>query len=205
MVRRVGITGGIGSGKSTALKFFGSLGAVVLDADALAREVVHQPLVRKSIETLLGSDAYTPAGVFDRARVREIVFQNPSLRVGLESITHPAIAQLFSERTAFVASICPSAWVFYEASLLVETGRTKEFDAIVLVTAPQESRVKRLEARSGLTREAALKIMAAQSADEEKLAHATFVVQNDGSQEALENALWELWKSLREKFAATPT
>lgn len=205
MVKRIGITGGIGSGKSTVLKFLGTLGAIVLDADSLARDVVHVPSVRQAIESLLGTDAYTADGVLDRAKVRAKVFADPAARVGLEAITHPAIAALFQERTAQVAAVCPTAWVFYEASLLVEAGRTKEFDAIVLVTAPQEVKLARLAARSGLSREAALAVMAAQSTDEEKSAHATFVVENAGSPEALEETLWELLKSLREKFSASPT
>jgi dephospho-CoA kinase len=205
MVRRIGITGGMGSGKSTALKFLGSLGALVLDADSLARDVVNIPSVRTSVEALLGADVYTSEGVFDRAKVRERVFSDPSLRRGLESITHPAIAALFAEQVARVEAVCPTAWVFYEASLLVETGRTGEFDAIVLVTAPPDVRVQRLEAGRGVPRESALAVMAAQSTDEEKRLHATFVLENGGTPEALESALWVLLKSLREKFSATPT
>ncbi|MCA2959582.1 MAG: dephospho-CoA kinase [Silvanigrellales bacterium] len=205
MVRRIGITGGMGSGKSTALKFLGSLGALVLDADSLARDVVNIPSVRTSVEALLGADVYTSEGVFDRAKVRERVFSDPALRRGLESITHPAIAALFAEQVARVEAVCPTAWVFYEASLLVETGRTGEFDAIVLVTAPPDVRVQRLEAGRGVPRESALAAMAAQSTDEEKRLHATFVLENGGTPEALESALWVLLKSLREKFSATPT
>lgn len=205
MVRRIGITGGMGSGKSTAMKFLGSLGALVLDADFLARDVVNIPHVRAAVGALLGRDVYTPEGVFDRAKVRERVFADPSLRRGLESITHPAIASLFAEQVARVETVCPTAWVFYEASLLVETGRTGEFDAIVLVTAPPEVRVERLAAGRGMSRESALAVMAAQSSDEEKRAYATFVLENGGTPEALESALWVLLKSLREKFSAAPT
>ena len=205
MVRRIGITGGMGSGKSTALKFLGSLGALVLDADSLARDVVNIPRVRAAVEALLGKDVYTSEGVFDRVKVKGRVFSDPSLRRGLEAITHPAIAALFAEQVARVEAVCPTAWVFYEASLLVETGRTGGFDAIVLVTAPPDVRVERLAVVRGVSRESALAVMAAQSTDEEKRAYATFVLENGGTPAALESALWVLLKSLREKFSATPT
>ena len=204
MVRRVGITGGIGSGKSTVLSLLGSAGAVVLDADALARKVVTFSTVRQSIVQLLGPAAYAQDGRFDRAAVRELVFVDPDLRTRLEAITHPAIASLFEQHILSLGALCPTAWVFYEASLLVEADRTGDFDAIVLVTAPVDTRLARVAARSGLDRPQALAIMAAQASDDVKRTRATVVVENDGSRGELEAKTWGLLQNLRAKFSAPP-
>jgi len=204
MVQRIGITGGIGSGKSTVLSLLGSVGAFVLDADALARKVVTLPEITHSILSLLGPSAYAADGKFDRSAVRAMVFAHPSRRAELEAITHPAIASLFETHTAGLDAICPTAWVFYEASLLVETKRTADFDAIVLVTAPVETRLARVALRSGLGRDQALSIMAAQASDDVKRAHANFMVNNDGSLEEIEAQVWALLRYLKAKFSAPP-
>ncbi len=202
MARLIGITGGIGAGKSSLARILASYGHVVIDADVLARAVVDEPPVRAGLVALLGPGAYDAAGRYDRSAVRTMVFADPRLREGLEAIMHPAIAALFATHVARIDAACATAWIFYEASLLVEAGRMGDFDALVLVTAPLETRLARVGARSGLTRDAALAIARSQADDEVKMAHATDVVNNDGPPQILERGAGELLVRLRERFAA---
>jgi dephospho-CoA kinase len=170
---RVGLTGGIASGKSTAARFFSEAGVPVLDADALVRELsapggrAHTDIVRQF-------------GTADRAALRERIFRDPSQRKILESILHPLVAQESASRMlALQAQGAPG--VVYEAALLIEAGRAGDFDELVVVTSPEELRLARIQARDGLTREGAEAVLRAQLSDEERLRFATQVLRNDGS------------------------
>lgn len=197
MVKRIALTGGIGSGKSTALALVRARGYVVFDADLLAREVVLLPEVRARIEAAFGEGLYTAAGDFDRAQARTLVFSSPEKRLQLEAITHPAIAQQLAKRRAELETLCSTAWIFYEASLIFETGRQKDFDAVVLVSATEATRMARLAQFRNMPASQAEAIMAAQWPEERKAALAHFVIDNSAGKPELEQNIANLIDALR--------
>jgi dephospho-CoA kinase len=200
-VRCVGLTGGVASGKSTVAQCLRQLGYAVWDADLFVREVAQWPSVRARIENLLGKEAYSPEGIYQRAIVRGKVFERPDLRMELEYILHPAVAQHFQEKREIAKELAPNLWVFYEASLLLEAGRKNDFDALVLVTAPLDMRLERLQARNGFAPEAAQKIIDAQWSDEKKRALCDFEISNGDGHAELWAQVWELLSLLKARFA----
>jgi dephospho-CoA kinase len=182
--RLVGLTGGIGSGKSTVARLAAARGVPVLDADQLAREVVApgQPAhaeIAAAWPSAIGAD-----GAVDRRRLAAIVFADPAARARLEAITHPRIQELARARAAELARQ-GHRLVLYEASLLVETGRQGEFDGLVVVTASAETQLRRAVAR-GLSPDEARARIAAQLPLGDKVRVATHVIENDGDLEATE-------------------
>lgn len=200
MTLRVGLTGGIGSGKSSVSSLLRARGAVVIDADQLAREVVApgSPGLAAVAEEF-GPAAIAADGSLDRAALAAIVFSDPARRRALESITHPRIAALSA---ALIAAAPPGSVVVYDMPLLVEQGPStmQGWDAIVVVDAPDDVRLSRLVAR-GMAAEDAGARMSAQVSREERLAAADFVVDNSGSLRDLEDQVDRLWAQLR---AAVP-
>jgi dephospho-CoA kinase len=179
----LGLTGGIGSGKSTVARMIADLGVPVLDADRLAREVVEpgRPAfadIAAAWPEVIGAD-----GRVDRKRLAAIVFADPTARKRLEAITHPHIAALAEERfTALAREGHPLA--IYEASLLVESNRHRDFDGLIVVTVSPETQFRRVLARGGLTEAEARARIAAQLPLAIKVAAATHIVDNDGAPEA---------------------
>jgi dephospho-CoA kinase len=179
----LGLTGGIGSGKSTVGRMIAELGIPVLDADQLARDVLEpgQPAhaeVAAAWPEVIGAD-----GRIDRKRLGDIVFGDRTARTSLESITHPRIHALAEERLAELARL-GHALAIYEASLLVETGRHKDFDGLIVVTASPETQVERVLARGGLSEADAEARIEAQLPLLAKVRVATHLVDNDGDLEA---------------------
>lgn len=181
----VGITGGIGSGKSAVADHFEELGVPVLRADAIARRLmVEDAELRAGIIELLGPEAYTPDGDLDRTWVAERIFADPGLREKINGLVHPRTideqnrraAELFSAGHRIVAS---------EAALIYESGGEDRFDYIVVVDAPREVRLQRAAARDGSTLEEAERRDSAQIPAEQKAEWADFVVRNDGTIEQL--------------------
>lgn len=206
MVEAWGLTGGVAAGKSQAARIFESLGIPVLDADQVARDLRspggagHAP-----------GAAYAPIverfGTADPAALREIVFKDPAARAELEGILHPLIRAESARRIAELAAqkrmaAGPSAatskptLVIYEAALLVETGRYKEFAGLIVIDASLALRRKRLIARDGLQPEIADRILAAQASDEARRAAATVVIGNDGTADELRARISE-WVARR--------
>lgn len=192
----LGLTGGIGSGKSTVGRLIAGLGVPVLDADQLANEVrepgrpAHADIGAAWPE-VIGAD-----GKVDRKRLADIVFANPAARHRLESIMHPRIQALADERFAeLVAKGHPLA--FYEATLLVESGRYKDFDGLVVVTASPETQVERVLARGGLTEEEAQARIDAQLPMLSKVRVADHLIDNDGDLEDTKAQVERLIGSLR--------
>jgi dephospho-CoA kinase len=180
---RVGLTGGIASGKSTVAELLVELGAVLIDGDALAREVVARgtPGLARVVEEF-GEDLVTAEGDLDRAALGRIVFADESARRRLEAITHP----LFFERYAELeAAAPPGAVVVHDIPLLAESGRADTFDAVIVVDVPAELQVERMMRDRGWTREEAESRIAAQASREDRLAIATYVIDNTGSHEDL--------------------
>jgi dephospho-CoA kinase len=176
---RVGLTGGIASGKSTVSAILAELGAVVIDADLIAREVVARGTSGlAAVVEEFGSDVLTPEGDLDRAAMGALVFADPAARRRLEAIVHP----LVHRRSAELEADAPEdAVVVHDIPLLAEVGRAGSFDAVVVVDAPAELQVERMVEDRGWSREEAASRIAAQATREQRLAIATYVVDNTGS------------------------
>ena len=174
----VGLSGGIGSGKSTVATVWESLGAVVFSADEIAREVVQPGTVGLAeIVERFGTGVLNVDGSLDRAALGAVVFSSRDAREALERITHPRIAQRVQERRRQVS---PSSIVVYDVPLLVESNMVNEFDCVVMVQAHLAERISRLEQR-GLDRTSAVRRIDAQVGDEERLEVANISIANHGS------------------------
>jgi dephospho-CoA kinase len=193
----IAVTGGIASGKSVVATRLAELGAVVVDADKLAREVVEPGTpALAAIADHFGPGVISADGTLDRGALGAIIFVNESERAVLNSITHPAVGHRSRELFAEAAAADPNAIVVYDVPLLVESaaGRTKEFDRIVVVHAAPETRKDRLISLRGMTPDDANSRVTAQATDAQRLAVADDVIVTDGTlAETLEqvDALWE--------------
>lgn len=176
---RVGLTGGIASGKSTVAQLLVDLGAVLIDGDALAREVVARgtPGLAQVVEEF-GSDLLTPEGDLDRAALGRIVFADEAARRRLEAITHPLIFERYAE---LEAAAPPGALVVHDIPLLAESGRADTFDEVIVVDAPPGLQVERMVRERGWTHEEAESRIAAQASRADRLAIATYVIENTGT------------------------
>ena len=194
-LRLIGLTGGIGTGKSTVARRLAARGFPMLDADALAREVVEpgQPALKEV--GAVWPEVITPEGRLNRRALAAIVFADPGARQHLETILHPRIAALANQRVAALAR-AGHAVAFYEASLLVETGRHRELDALVVVDAPEDARVARVAARDALTSNQVRARIAAQAPMSEKRRLADVILDNDGPLAALDSKVDALLKAL---------
>jgi dephospho-CoA kinase len=179
---RVGLTGGIASGKSTAAKFFGALGVPIIDTDQLARDVVEpgQPPLERLVERF-GSSILTPDGHLDRPALRTIVFSDPKARADLEALTHPAIGAAVETRSAEAGGI----YQILVIPLLVEKSLGSQLDRVVVVDCDEELQIRRLQARDGSTLEQARAILNAQTSRAARLKAAHDVIKNDGDMSAV--------------------
>ena len=188
---RVGLTGGVATGKSTVSAVLGELGAVVIDADLLAREVVARgtPGLARVVEEF-GEQLLTPQGDLDRPAMGRLVFSDDAARKRLEGIIHPLVWERIVE---LEDQAPPGGVVVHDIPLLVENGREGEFDVVVVVDAPPELQVDRMVADRGWTREDAESRMRAQASREARLAVATYVVENTGTREDLRDRVAEVF------------
>jgi dephospho-CoA kinase len=190
---RIGLTGGIGSGKSTVAARFAELGALVIDADVLAREVVEPGTPGLSaVVSRFGSAVLRPDGSLDRPALARLVFDDPEALAALNQIVHPLVA---ARRTELMSSAGPDAVVVSDVPLLVETGMAGDFDAVVVVEAPLDQRLARLAAR-GLAEDEARARIARQATDEQRRAVATVLLDNSGSREELARQVDAAWRRL---------
>jgi dephospho-CoA kinase len=190
----VGLTGGIGSGKSEVLKRLKARGATVVDADLAARQVVepgtdgYDAVVKE-----FGSEVVGPEGALDRARLGAIVFADPERRAALNAIVHPRVGALMAEW----AEAAPAGGVVvYDIPLLVEGGADRGYAAVIVVDATDEVRFARLLANRGMSHEDAAARMAAQASRQERLAAADYVIENNGSLEDLDQETDRVWSEL---------
>ncbi|MEJ1195237.1 dephospho-CoA kinase [Pseudarthrobacter sp. CCNWLW207] len=196
---KIGLTGGIASGKSVVASRLAELGAVLVDADALARHVVEPgtPGLARVVEAF-GQDMLDGAGRLDRARLGAVVFGNDAQRAVLNGIVHP----LVREAAAGILATAPDgAVVVQDIPLLVETGQGSDFHLVVVVDAPDDVRVRRMQENRGMTAEEARSRMAAQASRDERLAAADVVLDNSGTVDALLAQVDGLWQGRLAPFA----
>ncbi len=184
-MRLVGLTGGIATGKSTFARALAALGAPVIDADRIAREVVARGTPALSaIACAFGGEMIGPDGELDRKRMASQVFADPAARARLEAIVHPAVREAMRRETARLAAE-GRPLAFYDVPLLYEVGMDRQVDAVAVVWAPRDAQLARLRARDGLSQVEAEARLAAQIPVDEKAARADFVVVNDGDPAAI--------------------
>ena len=198
----VGLTGGIGAGKSTAAAALARRGAVVIDVDGLGRQVIgHGGSAVDAVIERFGPSVRSPEGDIDRAALAQIVFADEEALRDLEAISHPAINDLID---ATVDELPDDAIVVLEMAVLVESrlgyDNRHRYEVVVVVEAPEDLRLTRLEGR-GMSREDALARMDAQASDEERRAAAQFVIGNVGTEEQLSDSVGELWAVLQSLHA----
>jgi len=192
-VLRIGLTGGIGAGKSTVARLLAGHGATVVDADAIARGVLAPGTPGLAdVVAAFGDGVLLPDGALDRPALGRVVFADSASRRRLEEITHPRIAE---ETGRQIEAAGPDAVIVHDVPLLVEKAMAPNYDAVVVVEAPDEVRLARLEAR-GLPRGDALERMRAQASSEQRAAVATHVVDNAGDEQSLQARVDEVWAAL---------
>ena len=191
---RIGLTGGIASGKSTVARELERLGAVIIDADVLARDVVALGTEGlKAVVARFGDAVLAADGSLDRRALAGIVFADPQARADLNAIIHPRVR----ERAAELEAAAPAgAVVVHVIPLLVETGQQDDFDAVVVVDTTVEEQLRRLTRRDGLTQTEAEQRVAAQASREERLDAATHVIDSSGPVRETMRQVDELWRSL---------
>jgi dephospho-CoA kinase len=197
---RVGLTGGIGSGKSEVASRLAAQGAVVLDADVIAREVVAPgtPGLAEILDAF-GPGILRPDGTLDRDRLGDLVFADEALRSRLNSIVHPSVRERMLE---LEQAVPPGAICVQVVPLLAENSLADLYDLVVVVDTAPRVQAERLLRDRGLTREQATARMEAQASREQRLAIATMVVDNSGSLAELDREVGELWAELRRRALA---
>ena len=197
----VGLTGGIGSGKSTVAKLFAERGAHVVDADVIAREVVEPG--RSALEEIadhFGDWVLQDNGSLNRAVLAEVVFNDDTARAELERITHPRIHERILARLAELEAEGAEI-VVIDHPLLIETRQHEDLDSVIVVTAPEETRVRRLASFRGIDPEDARARIRAQVDDEVRISEADHVIDNSGDHDDLEYHVDAVWEELTEAAA----
>ncbi len=199
---RVGLTGGIGAGKSEVSRRLAAQGAVVIDADAVAREVVAPGTDGLAeVTEAFGREVLLPDGGLDRARLGDLVFADPELRARLNAIIHPKVA---GRMAGLEQAAGPGAIVVHDVPLLAENGLAGAYDVVVVVDVPQRVQVERLVRQRGMTRGQARARIEAQATREQRLAIAGIVIDNSGSLAELDRQAGDLWAELRRRAAPRP-
>jgi dephospho-CoA kinase len=203
---RVGLTGGIGSGKSEVSRRLAAHGAVIVDADMAAREVVvpGSPGLAQ-IAATFGDEVLRPDGTLDRDRLGQIVFGDPELRAKLNAIVHPLVRGWMADaERAAVRSADPDGpgpVIVHDVPLLAESRGKTGFDLVIVVDVPPDVQLDRLTAQRGMTADQARARMAAQASREQRLAVADIVIDNSGTLEDLDRRVAEVWKNLERRAA----
>lgn len=197
MTARVGLTGGIGSGKSTVASLFADKGILVIDADQVARELTRPGTpALDAIGRQFGYDLISESGELDRAALGKLVFSDRPSRHWLESLLHPLIRENMSQRV----ESCSDSFCILEIPLLVESGQVAQMDRVIVVQCPREERIQRLVSSRGISRDHVEKIIAQQATDEERRSVADFVVDNAGHLNQLADQVDVVISALRAEF-----
>ncbi|PWQ99713.1 dephospho-CoA kinase [Leucothrix arctica] len=191
---KVGLTGGIGSGKSTVAKVLQAKGITLVDADKIAREVV-QPgeLALQEVAEAFGSDILLADGNLDRTSLKQRIFSDPLAKTQLESILHPRIRQRILER---VEEATDTPYVVADIPLLVENNYPQYFDRVIVVDCPEEIQIARVQARDEMSKAQILNIMASQATRKDRNAAATDIIDNSGDLASLKMQIEKLHESL---------
>ena len=190
---RIGLTGGIGSGKSTVAALLAAHGAVVVDADEIARDVVEPGTPGlAAVVAEFGPDVLRESGTLDRARLAQIVFNDPAALQRLNEIVHPLVG---AESQRLISAAPAGAVLVYDVPLLVESGLQDVFDSVVVVEAPENVRLERLTAR-GVDPQDAVRRMANQASGEQRAAVADYVIDNSGALPELAGQVDRVWAAI---------
>lgn len=190
----IALTGGIGCGKSLAAQYFSELGALVIDADQLARAAIERGSQGFDEAVSIFGDSILNNGEIDRRALGEIIFKDADAKKKLEGIIHPFVRQQFEEA---VSSIKSDETLIYEIPLLVETGAQDRFDLVITVESTLENRILRLRQRGMHISEIEARI-AAQATREQRVEHADFLIENDGTEDELLRQVENIWDSLHD-------
>lgn len=193
-MRVIGLTGGIGCGKSLAAQYFAELGALVIDADQLARAAIERGSQGFDEVVSFFGDSILTNGEIDRRALGELIFKDSEAKKRLESIVHPFVRREFEEA---VASLKSDETLIYEIPLLVETGAQDRFDMVVTVESSLENRISRLRQRGMHISEIEGRI-ASQATREQRIEVADFLIENDGSEDELLRQVENIWDSLHD-------
>jgi len=176
-MKLIGITGGIGSGKSIVCKVFATMGIPIYEADSRAKALMNNDLaLKKSIKNLLGESAYTSTGEYNRAWVASQVFNNPALLQKLNAIVHPRVRE---DADNWIKQNTNSPFLLYEAAIMKAAGDGNYFDKVIVVNAPIDLRIRRVQKRDNRSEQEIRDIIARQISDEERLKIADFVIENN--------------------------
>ena len=186
-MKLIGITGGIGSGKSIVCKVFATMSIPIYEADSRAKFLINNDLsLKKSIQNLLGEQSYTSTGEYNRAWVASQVFNNPDLLKQLNALVHPRVRE---DAENWIQQHSKSPFLLYEAALMKAAGEGNHFDKVIVVNAPIDLRIKRVQKRDNRSEQEIKDIIARQISDEERLKIADFVIENDEKIPLLEQIL----------------
>jgi dephospho-CoA kinase len=185
-MKKVGLTGGIGSGKSTVARIFGVMGIPVYSSDDRAKAMYFEPDVRQKIVALLGSEAYISDTEIDRKYIASKIFSNTEWLQQINGILHPAVGHDFEKWLTHQKNV---PFVLKESALLFETGIYKTLDANILVVSPEKLRAHRIALRDHLSEEEVLKRFKNQLNDDQKIPYADFIITNDEEQSLIEQVL----------------
>ncbi|MEU6710932.1 dephospho-CoA kinase [Nonomuraea sp. NPDC046802] len=195
----IGLTGGIGSGKSEVSKRLAAKGAVVIDADKIAREVVEPGTVGLArVSAVFGDGVLRADGSLDREKLGSVVFADSEKLAALNAIVHPLVGERVAELRSQAAD---DAIVVYDVPLLAENNLASMYDAVIVVDAADEVRIRRLAEHRGMAESDAKARIAAQASREDRLAVADIVVPNEGSLDELDERVAEVWNDLLSRSA----
>lgn len=196
---KVGLTGGIASGKSTVSEIFASLGAKILDADEVAREVLlpGQPGWTR-LRQVFGRDFFNSDGTVRRKKLRKLVFADPEKRKQLNAIVHPEVMREINRRAETLSSSIKAGVLLVDVPLLLEVGVANRFDKVVVVYASKSVQIKRLMQRDGISEEEAKQALKAQMVLKKKVEQADYVIDNNGGLEETRIQVKQVWDELVE-------
>ena len=195
----IGLTGGIGSGKSTVARFLTEMGAVTIDLDKIGHEVLKQAEIKKRLAGEFGRDFVDADGEIDRTGLGRLVFNNPAALARLNAITHPAIDKKVSQLLEGYRQKGERV-VLLEAAAMLEAGRGEDFDELWVAVAPEEVALARLEGRGGLSREEALTRLRSQLTNEERVRQADVIINTDCTLDELKQRVAAEWRKLMERM-----
>ncbi|WP_457622413.1 dephospho-CoA kinase [Persephonella sp.] len=194
---KIGLTGSIGTGKSTVGKIFSELGAYVIDADKIVHTLLRREDIKEKIRKEFG-DVFDSKGEIDRKKLGSIVFKDPEKKRKLESIIHPEVRKEIGKRIKEIEKKYPEGVVIVEVPLLIETGSYRDYDIVILVYAPEELQIERLR-KKGFTEEEALRRIRSQLPIDEKVKYADIVIYNTEDLEKLEQNVKSVYEKLKER------